>query len=49
MALIKCEECGHEVSDHAKLCPNCGYQNNNIICPECGTIIYNDDECCSSK
>lgn len=48
MALIKCEECGHEVSDHAKLCPNCGYQNNNIICPECGTIIYNDDECCSN-
>ena len=24
MALIKCEECGKEVSDKAKTCPNCG-------------------------
>lgn len=24
MALIKCKECGHEVSDKAKICPNCG-------------------------
>lgn len=24
MALIKCEECGKEVSDKAKACPNCG-------------------------
>lgn len=25
MALIKCPECGKEVSDSAKVCPNCGY------------------------
>ena len=25
MALIKCPECGKEVSDHAASCPNCGY------------------------
>lgn len=25
MALIKCPECNHEVSDKAKTCPNCGY------------------------
>ncbi len=25
MALIKCPECGHEVSDKASSCPNCGY------------------------
>lgn len=25
MALIKCPECGHEVSDTAVSCPNCGY------------------------
>ena len=25
MALIKCPECGHTVSDKAKSCPNCGY------------------------
>lgn len=24
MALIKCNECGHEVSDKASMCPNCG-------------------------
>lgn len=24
MALIKCKECGHEVSDKASSCPNCG-------------------------
>ena len=24
MALIKCTECGHEVSDKASVCPNCG-------------------------
>lgn len=24
MALIKCNECGHEVSDRASACPNCG-------------------------
>lgn len=24
MALIKCPECGKEVSDKAKTCPNCG-------------------------
>lgn len=26
MALIKCNECGHKVSDRAKTCPNCGVE-----------------------
>lgn len=26
MALIRCEECGHEVSDKAQTCPKCGAQ-----------------------
>ena len=26
MALIKCPECGKEISDTAKACPNCGYR-----------------------
>lgn len=26
MALIKCNECGKEMSDHAKQCPHCGYE-----------------------
>jgi predicted Zn-ribbon and HTH transcriptional regulator len=25
MALTNCHECGHQVSDKAKVCPNCGY------------------------
>jgi len=25
MALIKCSECGKEISDKAESCPNCGY------------------------
>lgn len=28
MALIKCPECNKEISDKAKLCPNCGYEQN---------------------
>lgn len=26
MALIKCKECGKEISDKAESCPNCGYK-----------------------
>ena len=28
MALIKCLECSHEISDKAKSCPKCGYELN---------------------
>lgn len=28
MALIKCSECGKEISDKAKVCPNCGSKTN---------------------
>lgn len=35
MAMIKCRECGNEMSDHAKMCPNCGVENNIMFCPEC--------------
>jgi uncharacterized membrane protein YvbJ len=30
MALIKCSECGHEVSDEALSCPNCGHPLKSI-------------------
>ena len=30
MALIKCSECGHEVSDRASACPNCGCPIGNV-------------------
>ncbi len=28
MALIKCKECGKEISENAESCPNCGYKLN---------------------
>ena len=28
MALIKCPECGKQISDMAKSCPHCGYAKN---------------------
>lgn len=31
MALIKCKECGHEVSDKAQNCPNCGCPASEFV------------------
>ena len=31
MALIKCPECGKEISDTVKNCPNCGYRKKTKI------------------
>ena len=33
MSLIKCEECGKEISDKAEICPNCGnpMNKNNTV------------------
>jgi len=46
MALIKCNECGKEISDKAKVCPHCGFENNLIICPECKKEIKNNINTC---
>lgn len=46
MALIKCNECGKEISDKAKICPHCGFENNLIICPECKKEIKNNVNTC---
>ena len=38
MALISCPECGHDVSDQAEACPNCGFpiaEESMASCPEC--------------
>ena len=44
MSLVKCPECGKEISDSAKMCPSCGYPIK--ICPECKKIVYkNADKC----
>ena len=42
MALIKCKKCGHEVSDKASKCPNCGV----LICKECGQPLTKNDYHC---
>ena len=39
MALIKCKECQKEMSDQAKTCPHCGYENNMTFCPECNKKV----------
>lgn len=46
MALVKCKECGKEISSNAKVCPNCGYKNNIKTCPECGKIVKTTDTVC---
>ena len=39
MALIKCSECGNEISSSAKFCPQCGASNEQHFCPECGVKL----------
>jgi len=47
MALIKCKECGHEVSDKASTCPNCGCPiEKGFVCKECGNPISTTDAIC---
>lgn len=46
MALIKCNECGKEISDKAKVCPNCGGKNNIMICIECKKEISKTNSQC---
>ena len=48
MAIIKCPECGHQVSDRAKTCPSCGIEIAGKItrCPDCGEYIFKDDREC---
>lgn len=49
MALIKCSECGEEISDKAISCPYCGVlvENEQLIkCSECGADVIFDSEFC---
>lgn len=40
MAVIKCPECGHQVSDLAPTCPGCGVEiaGKVVVCPDCGEV-----------
>lgn len=44
MAIIRCPECGHEISDKAPVCPSCGVEiaGKVITCPECGKVYFSD-------
>lgn len=56
MALIKCSNCGKEISDKAKVCPQCGQpvvltpaipeEKTPILCEECGTEIPHGVDAC---
>jgi hypothetical protein len=39
MALIKCTECGNQISNKAKLCPHCGHSKPEPKNYGCGTLI----------
>ena len=58
MALIKCPECGKEVSDKAKVCIHCGYPltveniesqeiEESMYCPYCGKKLPPGSEFCA--
>lgn len=54
MALIKCPECGREISDKAEKCIHCGKiivkdvtpEKTEIKCPECGRSLLETDVIC---
>ena len=50
MALIKCPNCGTDVSDKAKQCPNCGeiLQTQKVVkvCEECGYELDDNETIC---
>lgn len=41
MALVKCKECGNEISSKADKCPHCGVKlkGDGISCSSCGCLI----------
>lgn len=40
--IIKCPECGHQISDKAPVCPSCGVEiaGKIVRCPNCGEIHF---------
>ena len=48
MAIIKCPECGHQVSDKAPTCPSCGVEIAGHItrCKYCGEVYLSEYTVC---
>ncbi len=48
MAIIKCPECGHQISDKAPSCPSCGVEIAGKItrCPDCGKVYFKEEDLC---
>ncbi len=48
MAIIKCPECGHEISDKAPFCPSCGVAiaNHLTTCTKCGKVFFKSENEC---
>lgn len=48
MAIIKCPECGHQISDKAPACPSCGVEIAGKVtkCPNCGEVYFKEQEMC---
>ena len=48
MAIIKCPECGHQISEKATICPSCGVEIDGKItrCVHCGEVYFKDDGIC---
>lgn len=50
MALIKCPECGEEISDKAVKCPKCGaefpVEKPQKVCKECGEVLGDEETVC---
>jgi hypothetical protein len=48
MAIIKCPECGHQISDKAPTCPSCGVEIAGKVtkCPKCGEVFFSNEKIC---
>ncbi len=48
MAIIKCPECGRQISDKAPVCPSCGVEIAGKVtrCPHCGEVYFSTLELC---
>lgn len=46
--LIKCPECGHQVSEKAPVCPTCGVEIAGKItrCQNCGEVYFTNESVC---